>query len=152
MKLFKRILLVLVILLVIIQFIPCKLPQTNHDTKNDIIANGLVNDETANTIKASCYDCHSNQTHYPWYSRVAPVSWLLTSDVKEGRGELNFSEWNSYDKRRKIRKLGDIKEQVEKGDMPIPIYTLIHRNTKLNETQKALIMKWSDELATKLLQ
>jgi len=152
MKLGKRILLVVIVLIIVIQFIPAGLPKVNIETKNDIITNNVVNPEIAIVLKTSCYDCHSNQTHYPWYAHLSPISWLLASDVEEGRDKLNFSEWNKYDKRRKIRKLGDIKEQVEKSEMPLGNYTLIHQKAKLNQTQKDLIIKWSDELSNKILQ
>lgn len=152
MKLFKRILLFVIILLIAIQFIPYKHPQTNNNTKGDIIVTGQISGEIASILKTSCYDCHSNQTHYPWYSHIAPVSWLLASHINEGKEDLNFSEWNSYNKRRKISKLSDIKELVEKNEMPISSYTFIHRKAKLNEHEKNLIMKWSDELTDKLLK
>jgi hypothetical protein len=152
MKLLKRILLVVLIILVLIQFIPYKLPPTNNHVKGDIIATNQAKGEIANILKTSCYDCHSNQTHYPWYSHIAPASWLLAHDIKEGKEDLNFSEWNAYDKRRKISKLNDIKEMVEKNEMPVPYYTFIHRKAKLGENEKNLIMKWSDELTDQILK
>jgi len=151
MRLLKRILLISAVILILIQFIPNKLPGFDKDTKDDIITNSNTNAELATILKTSCYDCHSNQTHYPWYAHVAPVSWLLHSDVEEGRRHLNFSRWNLYETKRKIKKLGDIKEEVEKGDMPMPIYTFIHRGTKLSEVQKEQVMKWADEMSNQLM-
>jgi hypothetical protein len=83
-------------------------------------------------IDRSCRDCHSNDTIWPWYSNVAPVSWLLVHDVNEGRAELNFSEWGDYspDKQRKLLKKSC--EEVREGEMPMPIYTLAHPTAKLS--------------------
>jgi hypothetical protein len=151
MKLFKRILLVVIVLLVVIQFIPNKLPQAAEGNKDDIMVSGQLKSDIANIIKTSCYDCHSNHTHFPWYSRVAPVSWLIASDVKEGRRKLNFSEWGSYDKRHKITKLGNIKEQVKGNEMPLFIYTVIHVKAKLNDSQKDMIIKWTNDFGNQIL-
>src|SRR6478672_4427769 len=78
-----------------------------------------------------CRDCHSNDTTWPWYSNVAPVSWLVAHDVSEGRGELNMSEFGTYDSTKQQRKLEDACEQVKAGDMPMWIYTLQHRDARL---------------------
>jgi len=99
-------------------------------------------------LKTSCYDCHSNQTNYRWYSYVAPISWQIAKDVVKGREALNFSEWNTLNKRKLVRKLADIKEQLNKDVMPMKIYTFIHSDTKLNPSQKLLITDWT-ELETK---
>jgi hypothetical protein len=69
-------------------------------------------------LQRACYDCHSNETRWPWYSQVAPMSFLIARDVTEGRRELNFSTWSQYNERRKTRKLKEIAKQVEKGKMP----------------------------------
>ena len=152
MKWVKSLLVLMAILLVIIQFIPVKLPSNSTDSRNDLISAEKLVGEVPTILRTSCYDCHSNQTHYPWYAHVAPVSWLVSSDVEEGRQKLNLSEWSQYNKRRKISKLGDIKEQVETGEMPMSIYTFIHRKTKLTAEQKKLIIIWSETMANKLLQ
>ena len=151
MKILKRILWILAIILVVIQFIPKHLPESTPSGPMDISASGNVSADVATILKTSCYDCHSNQTVLPWYSHVAPFSFLISSDVKDGRKELNFSEWNTYSKRHKIRKLGDIKEQVEKGGMPKSVYTLIHRNAVLSDEQRSLIAKWADATGNKIL-
>ena len=78
-----------------------------------------------------CHDCHSNDTTWPWYSRVAPVSWLVAHDVSEGRGELNMSEFGTYDAKKQQRKLEDACEQVKAGEMPMWIYTLQHPDARL---------------------
>lgn len=140
--------------LIVLQFIPDKLPANNDDTSNDLItASGQgISSEVAGLLKSSCYDCHSNQVHYPWYSYVAPVSWLIRSDVEEGREELNFSEWNTYNKRRKIRKLEEIRDEVAEGEMPLGIYTAIHRDAALSKEQQQQIVAWTEEMSARILE
>lgn len=83
-------------------------------------------------LQRACADCHSNQTHWPWYSNVAPISWLLAHDVSEGRSTLNFSEWSRYDAAQRARLLFEICEDVREGEMPPFEYTLLHRQAKLD--------------------
>ena len=152
MKWIKRLLILIVVLLVVIQFVPIKTPSNNVNISNDLVSVEKLDGDVSVILKTSCYDCHSNQTPYPWYSHVAPVSWLVANDVKEGRAKLNFSDWKLNNKRRKIRQLEDIKEQVQQGEMPMGIYTVIHKKAKLTESQKQLLVKWTDGMANKVLQ
>jgi len=145
-------LVLIVVLLVVIQFVPVKAPSNNINTSNDLVSVEKLDADVSVILKTSCYDCHSCQTHYPWYSYMAPVSWLVANDVKEGRAKLNFSDWGLNNKRRKIRQLEDIKEQVQQGEMPMGIYTVIHKKAKLTESQKQLLVKWTDGMANKVLQ
>jgi len=145
-------LVLIVVLLVVIQFVPVKAPSNNINTSNDLVSVEKLDGDVSVILKSSCYDCHSSQTHYPWYSHMAPVSWLVANDVKEGRAKLNFSDWKLNNKRRKIRQLEDIKEQVQQGEMPMGIYTVIHKKAKLTESQKQLLVKWTDDMANKVLQ
>ena len=152
MKWIKRLLVLIVVLLVVIQFVPVKAPSNNINTSNDLVSVEKLDGDVSVILKSSCYDCHSSQTHYPWYSHMAPVSWLVANDVKEGRAKLNFSDWKLNNKRRKIRQLEDIKEQVQQGEMPMGIYTVIHKKAKLTESQKQLLVKWTDDMSNKVLQ
>ena len=134
-------------LFVVIQFIPSEIPPVQMDNPNDIIKNGAVDAQIGDILKSSCYDCHSNETHYPWYSYVAPVSWLVIHDVEEGRDELNFSEWASFTKKRQSKKSNEIGEEVEEGNMPMPIYTLTHPGAKLSSENKQILINWFSELS-----
>ena len=87
--------------------------------------------EIASSLKRSCYDCHSNQTTWPWYSSGAPVSWLVANDVKEGRAHLNFSEWTRPGPEGELPSMGEVCEQVRAGKMPLWSYTLLHPDAKL---------------------
>jgi Haem-binding domain len=144
MKRWKIILGGLLLLLLAVQFIPVNLPEVAKDNPGDIMKSGLVSQEVANLLKNSCYSCHSNETVYPWYSYVAPSSWLVKRDVMEAREELNFSTWSELDQRKMIKKLDDIASEVGEGNMPMPIYTLIHGSAKLNDTQRQLIVTWTE--------
>ncbi|HKJ92614.1 MAG TPA: heme-binding domain-containing protein [Longimicrobiales bacterium] len=95
-------------------------------------------------MKTSCYDCHSNETTWPWYSHVAPVSWLVRRDVNEGRRHLNFSTWAGASDRRKAHRLrDDIPHQLDEHEMPLWYYTIIHRNAVLTNDQRATLRQWA---------
>lgn len=99
--------------------------------------------EVQAALRRACYDCHSNETRWPWYSSVAPLSFLIARDVNEGRRELNFSLWSQYNERRKSRKLKEIAEQVEKGKMQQWYYVALHPDAKLSVIERELIIKWA---------
>jgi hypothetical protein len=102
-------------------------------------------------LKVACYDCHSNSTIYPWYSRITPVNWWLYDHIKEGKRELNFSEFTgSY--KRKMRKLEETAEQTEKHEMPISSYLWLHKEARLNDAQRKLIADWANNARRQLLQ
>ena len=110
------------------------------DTTQDFITMYKPSEAVANTLKTSCYDCHSNESKYPWYSNVAPVSWLVKNHINEGREEVNFSEWGKLTTKRKMKKLEDIIEEVEEGEMPMTPYVLMHSDAKMSdETRKAFL-------------
>ena len=94
-------------------------------------------------LRRACYDCHSNETRWPWYGRIAPVSWLLERDVREGRREVDFSTWNRNDEKRRARKWKEIREQVEQGKMPPPIYTIVHGEARLSAEDRAVLGEWA---------
>jgi Haem-binding domain len=134
----------LVLVLLIIQLIPNELPSASHDNAGDITKTGLVSQDVAILLKTSCYSCHSNETVYPWYSYVAPSSWLVASDVREGREELNFSTWQDYDISKMLGKLDDISSEVGEDRMPMKIYTLMHPSANLDATQREVIVAWAE--------
>ena len=138
MRRFIKVFLVLFfIALIAIQFI--KVDRTNPPITGEINAPEKVKV----IFKEACWDCHSNETKWPWYSYIAPVSFFIESDVSEGRKHLNFSEWEKYNDRRKSRKKEEIWEQVNNGDMPMKTYTYLHPKSNLDYTQKSIIKDWS---------
>jgi hypothetical protein len=94
-------------------------------------------------LRRSCFDCHSNETQWPWYAQIAPVSLLIARDVKNGRKEVNFSMWKKFDEKRKARKLKEIAKEVEKGDMPLFYYLPLHPDAKLSAAERELIIRWA---------
>jgi hypothetical protein len=101
--------------------------------------------EVKNILQKSCYDCHSNQTNWPFYSYIAPISWLVSSDVSNGRKHLNFSEWNNISPEKIVKIKSEIEEEISDDEMPLPIYTFIHSETKLSEEQKTILKNWIHE-------
>lgn len=101
-------------------------------------------------LRRACYDCHSNETVWPWYSNVSPVSWLLARDVRKGRRELNFSTWNAYDAKKKAKKLKESVEEVTEGEMPPWFYVAAHRDAALSEIDVARLRAWTAEERSKL--
>lgn len=93
-------------------------------------------------LSTSCYDCHSNNTHYPWYSYIQPARTFLDSHIKDGKKDLNFSEFGNYSKRKQQGKLKSIVKEIKSGGMPLSSYTLIHRNAILTAAQKQEIITW----------
>jgi hypothetical protein len=134
----RTILLILLGILVVIQFIP--VARTNPPVTGEIVAPADVKA----TLRQSCYDCHSNETVYPWYNRVAPVSWLLHSDVTGGREAMNFSEWQQMPQDRQNKRRKDIWKEVSSGDMPPWFYLPLHAAAKVTDSDRAILKAWSD--------
>ncbi|MGK9475669.1 heme-binding domain-containing protein [Melioribacter sp. OK-6-Me] len=138
MKLYIKIFIVILTVgLIGIQFI--KVDRKNPLVKGDLKAP----QEVKNILKESCYDCHSNETKWPWYSYIAPFSLLIEKDVKEGRSELNFSEWETYDANKKSHLKKELWEEIENDKMPKYVYTLTRPNVKLDFIKKSIIKKWA---------
>jgi len=127
----KKILIALVALLVVIQVARPARTNPPVDPKLEISAVHTGSQQAMSVLERSCNDCHSNRTVWPWYSSVAPVSWLVANDVREGRGEMNLSEWGAYDGQKKVKLLGKICEEVKDGEMPGTTYGWMHPQARL---------------------
>jgi hypothetical protein len=103
-----------------------------------------------NVLQRWCADCHSNNTHYAWYSNIQPFGWLLAYHVNDGKAQLNFNEFGNYPKRRKLSKLKSIENSIKDGSMPLSSYTLLHHDAKLSKEDKALIFEWTSKLIDSL--
>jgi len=145
-KIVKNIALIFLVLLLLIQFYPRASKNNNSSAFNDITKVHSIPSDVQDIIKTSCYDCHSNNTVYPWYSYIQPVSWWLNDHIVEAKKELNFSEFANYTLARQYRKLEEINKEVKEGEMPLQSYTIIHGNTKLSTEQKLSITSWTDML------
>lgn len=129
-------------LLVIIQFVRIDKTNPPANPENDYLSVANPPSETAQLIKASCYDCHSNHTRYPWYSNVAPVSWLLRNHIVEGRKHLNFSEWAVYDAEKQAHKTEECVEVIGEKEMPMKGYVWMHPEARLSEAQQQQLVEW----------
>jgi hypothetical protein len=151
MKALKIFLILLVIIFIGIQFVPRHMPENKEADQNDLLTGDTVPASIASILKTSCYDCHSNQTQFPWYAHVAPASWLLADDINEGRRDLNFSEWGTFTKRHKIGTLRKIRQQVSEGNMPLKNYLYIHRDAKLSSAQIDSLGQWTKDMTKQIL-
>ncbi len=94
-------------------------------------------------LKNACYDCHSNNTRYPWYMDVQPVAWFMSDHIREGKKELNFDEFGTYPGRRQLSKLKSLAGSIKDGSMPLSSYNLMHREARLSEKEKEMINDWA---------
>jgi len=136
-KILRWLLLGIVLALIVAQFVPVE--RTNPPVEEEVPAPANVRA----MLRRACYDCHSNETRWPWYSHVAPVSWLVAHDVHEARKHLNFSTWNQYNAKRQARKLNEVWEEVDEGEMPLWYYLAIHRDAVLSDADRALLREWA---------
>jgi Haem-binding domain len=146
----KKILLTLLFVLIAIQFIQ---PAHNKSAKvlsTDFAKVYVVPDSVQSILQNTCYDCHSNNTNYPWYSNIQPMAWMMARHIKNGKDKLNFSEFDNYTGRRKISKLKGIANQIKDDEMPIASYKLMHKNARLSQTEKTLIMDWMNKTVDSL--
>ena len=146
----KNIGIFLLILLLAIQSIRIDKTTEPASPATDFIALTSANAEVANTLKIACYDCHSNQPAFPWYTNVAPVSWWIKHHIDEGSHHLNFSEWGTYKDKRKNHKLEECIELVEEEEMPMASYTWMHKEAKLTNEQRLVLVEWFKAAKLKL--
>ena len=144
----NKIIIGVVILIVSIQFFRIDKSNPASDPKVDFFIVEEVPEDVQAIIKTSCFDCHSNNAVYPWYTNVAPVSWWVKQHIDEGRDELNFSEWGTYSIKRKLHKLEEIEELIEEGEMPLNTYLWVHGEAKLTEQQQKKLINWTKEVRT----
>ena len=141
MRIFKKILIGLLIVFVVMQaFRPAK--NASKNTDNDISNSYPVPEDVKTILAKACYDCHSNNTRYPWYTEIQPVGWWLSDHIKEGKKELNFNEFSSYRIGRQYKKMEECIDEVKEGKMPLPSYTQIHAVSVLTDPEKKIFLNW----------
>jgi hypothetical protein len=123
--------------------------RTNPPVVNDLTATNAPPVVITALLRAACYDCHSYETKWPLYSRIAPSSWLVVKDVNEGREHFNFSKWPA-DPARAAKKMERINEVLDYREMPPKKYTLLHPEARLSEAQRKQLMDWTDAAASRL--
>ena len=142
----KKIIYGALIILFVVQFIrPTK--NNSNDNTHHISTKYRVPSEVDTILKVACYDCHSNNTAYPWYSNLQPAAWFLSNHVKDGKKHLNFSEFTKLSIAIQNHKLEEIIEEVEEKEMPLASYTYVglHANAKLNDEQRLTLNTWARE-------
>lgn len=145
----KKVLLVLAVF-VLIQFMQPAENRSAQLLSTDLTKRFKVPDNVQAIIKNACYDCHSNNTMYPWYIHIQPVGWLLASHIKSGKKSLNFSEFGSYSNRMQRNKLKGVANQIEDDAMPLSSYKWMHRNARLTKGEKTAIINWMNQTADSL--
>ncbi len=142
MSILKKILLVLLLVFIAMQFIrPAR--NIGQVGQADIANRLMVPGSVEGILKTSCYDCHSNNTCYPWYAHIQQMGWVLANHIKDGKDDLNFNEFGTYTKRRQLSKLKAIGSSVKEGTMPLPSYTLLHQDAILSKEEKTLVTDWA---------
>ena len=142
----------IIALLIIIQFFQ---PAKNDDIVNpqdDIVFQLDMPSSVKKTLVNACYDCHSDKTRYPVYGKVAPVSWILGRHIREGKEQLNFSRWASYDRKTRIKLLTAVCDEITTGEMPLKGYVYMHSRAVLNEKQIEEICQWTEEAAENVME
>lgn len=142
-KISKVFLIIIIIAFIAIQFIRPEKNTGEEIAQNQITAIHQIPDDVQQILKVSCYDCHSNTTHYPWYDNIQPVAWILNDHIIEGKKELNFSVFSTYPAYRRHKKFKEIIKEVKEGDMPLLSYTIPHRDAALNAGQKLILENWA---------
>ena len=144
-RILRYVLIGLGIALVAIQFIPVE--------RSNPPVTGLVDapEDVMSTLRRSCWNCHSNETEWPWYAYVAPVSWRVSQHVWMAREHVNFTEWDSYDAEELDEAFEEIAEEIEKGGMPLSDYLLLHREAKLTTTDRERLVAWAESARERIV-
>ena len=144
--------LLIIAILIILQFFQPEKNQGSISQESDLIVVASVPDSLSKILIASCYDCHSNRTEYPWYNRISPVSWYLYKHVREGKEGLNLSEFGNLSKAEKIGALSDLYDAIEAGSMPLQSYMLIHRDARMSQEEIDALLDWADQMSLSLMK
>lgn len=152
MRLFLKVIIILIIVAFVgIQFFQ---PEKNSGTESatDIFHTEQIPGDVAKIIKNACMDCHSNQTRYLWYHKLAPISWMVSEHITEGKKELNFSEWGDQDAYDKFGAFEDIAKEVERKTMPIKSYKLMHKTARLSDEERTALTDWCKKRSAELTE
>jgi hypothetical protein len=148
----KKILIGIIIVLILVQFI--QPPHNNGATETTTDVTHIVQtpDTVLGILKVACYDCHSNSTRYPWYSKITPVNWWLNNHINVGKRHLNFSIFTTYSHKKMGKTLDETADQVDKHDMPIGSYLWIHTDARLSDAQRKMLIDWANNGKQQVLQ
>jgi hypothetical protein len=146
----KKILLISGILFITLQFIRPVHNKSWQVLTTDISNVATIPDTVLTMLKNACYDCHSNNTDYPWYSNIQPMGWLMAYHIKEAKNQLNLSEFGSYSQRRQLSKLDGIANSIKDNIMPLKSYKLMHKSAQLSTDEKSLLINWTQQIVDSL--
>jgi len=142
----------LIAAVILIQFFRPERNLGEPGSESDMLIVTLPPDSLAVIFRTSCYDCHSDQTSYPWYGSVSPVSWILNRHIQSGKEQLNFSQFGNLEKNQKIGALADICDVLESGSMPLKGYLLVHREARISEQNLNALCSWTEAVALQLMR
>ena len=131
-----------IVLFLVVQLVPS--PAADNPPVEEEVA---APEDVVRILRQSCYDCHSHETAWPWYARVAPAKWLVREHVEDARSELNFSAWNRYDGEERAHKWEEVAEEVEEGEMPLRSYLIVHRNARLSDDDYRTLVDYASRQA-----
>lgn len=152
-KILKVTALIIVVALVAVQLIPKHNDNDQSLAGANFIGNKYVIPANVEVVlKKACYDCHSNNTRYPWYTSLQPVSYWLNDHIDEGKSKLNFSEFLTYPAWKQFHRMEDIEDEIKTDGMPLSSYTLIHRDAVIDDSTKNLLINWSKNVREMLKQ
>lgn len=146
MRVLKKIAWGLLIMLVLLQFIPRSVNKSGQTLPSDIANTYQISGEVQSILKKACYDCHSNNTRYPWYAQVQPFRLLLDRHIQQGKEQLNFGDFGSYSKKKQFNKFRSIGESIKEGTMPLNSYSMMHVDARLTEAEKNTLLKWVEDM------
>lgn len=142
----RKILVFLLVVLVIIQFFHPARNVSTADQPNALAKAYPIPASVDTILQKACYDCHSNNSRYPWYFHVQPSAWFLANHIKDGKRHFNFDEFMSYPKDRKDHKLEEFEEMIEHDEMPLSSYKWMHADARLTEAEKSVLLAWVKQL------
>ena len=138
----KKVVISVIVILIAIQFIAIDKTLPEREPGSDFFEQHTASPEVLNAFKSACYDCHSAETVYPWYTRIQPLGWWIAGHIKGGRQKLNLSAWATYDEERKQHKIEEMAEEIENKSMPLTSYLIGHSDARISEEQRKIMADW----------
>lgn len=145
MKTLRLILGILVLTLLVIQFFPTMENIQNEVPSTDLIQHRTAPSQVATLVHNACYDCHSNNTQYPWYDKIQPFAWILESHIIDAKRKLNFNEFETYDRDKQKKKFLSMRNLIQENKMPLSSYKMMHSESRLSSEEKKMVIDWIEE-------
>lgn len=146
----KRIFYFFLVVFVVIQLFQPERNNSNENVKSELANHYKIPDTVETLLNTICYDCHSNNTDYPWFSNVQPIGWYIQSKIMEGKKHLNFSEFGNYTKEKALKRLADIDDVMKTNRMPLKSYRWYNKTADLTDAQRKAISSWALSLKNQI--